>query len=74
MPILARIAAPAGLAARALERQRGHLFPWVPVCLACGIGVYFGLPVEPGAEVWGALGGFAVLGLGALIAARGDHA
>lgn len=28
--------------------QRGHLFPWVPVCLALGIGAFFLLPLEPG--------------------------
>ena len=28
--------------------QRGHLFPWVPVALACGIAVWFGLRFEPG--------------------------
>ncbi len=27
--------------------QRGHLFPWVPVCLGTGIGFYFMLRVEP---------------------------
>ncbi|WP_108258016.1 hypothetical protein [Mangrovicoccus ximenensis] len=27
--------------------QRGHLFPWVPVMLALGIGGYFALPAEP---------------------------
>lgn len=27
--------------------QRGHLFPWVPVCLALGIGIYFILGMEP---------------------------
>ena len=27
--------------------QRGHLFPWVPVCLGAGIGCYFMLRVEP---------------------------
>ncbi|MDQ2088540.1 ComEC/Rec2 family competence protein [Marimonas arenosa] len=32
----------------ALLAQRGHLFPWVPVVLACGIGLYFGLTFEPG--------------------------
>lgn len=36
----------------ALETQRGHLFPWVPVALAIGIGAYFGLRVEPGAPVY----------------------
>ncbi len=30
-----------------LDRQRGHLFPWAPVALACGIGTYFSLPREP---------------------------
>ena len=69
MPLLARIAAPA---TRVLEQQRGHLFPWVPVCLACGIGLYFALAVEPGEEVWGALGGLAVMLAGALVALRGD--
>ncbi|SNS00335.1 ComEC/Rec2 family competence protein [Antarctobacter heliothermus] len=27
--------------------QRGHLFPWTPVCLATGIGIFFALRVEP---------------------------
>lgn len=27
--------------------QRGHLFPWVPVCLAIGIMTYFGVKSEP---------------------------
>ncbi|MEY8831150.1 ComEC/Rec2 family competence protein [Sedimentitalea sp. XS_ASV28] len=36
--------------------QRGHLFPWAPVCLAIGIGSYFSLPVEPDALVYAALG------------------
>lgn len=36
--------------------QRGHLFPWAPVCLAIGIGSYFSLPVEPGAPIYAALG------------------
>lgn len=72
MPLLARIAAPAILATRGLERQRGHLFPWVPVCLACGIGIYFGLPVEPGPILWWSGGGLAALLLGALILLRGD--
>ncbi len=35
----------------ALWGQRGHLFPWVPVCLAAGIGLYFGLLVEPSQAV-----------------------
>lgn len=52
---------------RVLLRQQGHLFPWAPVVLACGIGLYFALPVEPApwtlvAAGVGALaaGGFAV--------------
>jgi competence protein ComEC len=32
----------------ALQGQRGHLFPWVPVMCGLGIGVYFLLPAEPG--------------------------
>ena len=27
--------------------QRGHLFPWVPVAMACGIVTYFTLRIEP---------------------------
>ena len=33
--------------AQMMQRQRGHLFGWVPVMLACGIGMYFSLRVEP---------------------------
>jgi competence protein ComEC len=36
----------------ALMAQRGQLFPWVPVCLAAGIGGYFSLASEPSAGVW----------------------
>ncbi len=32
----------------ALEQARGLLFPFVPVFLACGIGLWFALPFEPG--------------------------
>lgn len=28
--------------------QRGHLFPWIAVCLGTGIGIYFALRFEPG--------------------------
>lgn len=38
-----------------LEGQRGHLFPWVPVCLGTGIGAWFALPVEPGQGAYLAL-------------------
>lgn len=44
---------------RSLLEQRGHLFCWVPVCLALGIGLYFGVPEEPPrALIWlaGAVG------------------
>lgn len=33
--------------AAVLLRQRGHLFAWAPVAMACGIGLYFGLASEP---------------------------
>lgn len=33
--------------------QRGHLFPWVPVFLAIGIGGFFALPIEFGPVVLG---------------------
>ncbi len=39
----------------ALEGQRGHLFPWVPVCLGIGIAIWFALPVEPGKVELGAV-------------------
>ncbi len=38
------------MAANTVLMQRGFLFPWAPVCLALGIGLYFGLRVEP--PVW----------------------
>ncbi|SFS75110.1 competence protein ComEC [Sulfitobacter marinus] len=37
-------------------QQRGHLFGWVPVCLACGIGCYFTLTFEPALPVLIGLG------------------
>ena len=30
-----------------IDKQRGHLFEWIPVLFAIGIGVYFALRVEP---------------------------
>ncbi|AWZ22081.1 competence protein [Roseovarius sp. TM1035] len=49
--------------------QRGALFPWVPVGLACGVGTYFALLREPSvAALWGC-GGAALCS--ALLAARG---
>ncbi len=50
-----------------LLNQRGHLFPWAPVCLAAGIGLYFALRAEP--PVWG-LGLCAGLALALLVATR----
>lgn len=42
---------------RVIASQRGHLFPWVPVCLAFGIAGYFALPWEPGPlAIWGVAG------------------
>jgi competence protein ComEC len=32
---------------RLIEGQRGYLFPWVPVMLGTGIGIWFSLNVEP---------------------------
>ena len=51
----------------ALLGQRGHLFPWAPVCLACGIGLYFGIPFEPKLGVLPYLGVFT---LGLMLAAH----
>ncbi|WP_375258137.1 ComEC/Rec2 family competence protein [Citreimonas sp.] len=60
------MARPSGPIAAALARQRGHLFPWVPVCLACGIGLYFSLIVEPAISVLWAAG---LVGLGLTVLA-----
>mgnify|MGYP005753638279 CR=1 FL=1 len=40
-----------------LERQRGHLFPWVPVFIGVGAGLWFSLPQEPGTGVYGTAAG-----------------
>jgi competence protein ComEC len=40
--------------------QRGALVPWVPVMLACGIGAYFSLRVEPPAALLWATGAASV--------------
>lgn len=70
----------------ALDRQRGHLFPWAPVCLGLGIGLYFLPAAEPRGGVYliaaclgissaaGALmrpGGAAALGWAAALIAAG---
>jgi competence protein ComEC len=47
--------------------QRGSLFPWVPVWLGCGVGLYFALRVEPPSVVlWACGAGALMLGLLAL--------
>ena len=55
----------------ALAAARGRLFPFVPVCLAIGIGAYFTLPREPSAAQW-ALVSLAVVVL-ALLGWRGPR-
>ncbi|MEM6375668.1 MAG: hypothetical protein AAF686_05465, partial [Pseudomonadota bacterium] len=56
-----QVADRAGLNALGLwTAQRGHLFPWVPVALACGIALYFATKVEPDARDY-----LTYLGLGA---------
>lgn len=41
----------------ALAAARGILFPWVPVLIGCGIGVWFALPWEPGPVHYAVLAG-----------------
>ncbi|MCM2562136.1 ComEC/Rec2 family competence protein [Lutimaribacter sp. EGI FJ00015] len=43
-----------------LAAQRGHLFPWVPVALASGIGLYLALKWEPALPHYLLLGGLAL--------------
>ena len=45
-----------GRLAKALDYQRGHLFLWVPVCLAIGVGGYFALRFEPEAVELASIG------------------
>lgn len=47
-----------------LLHMRGLLFPWVPVFLGVGIGLWFGLPQEPGVPSYAVAG----LGLAAMLA------
>lgn len=47
--------------------QRGHMFGWVPVALACGIGWYFTVKVEPGFASYAVV---TVAGAAALVLAR----
>lgn len=37
---------------QALAAVRGLLFLWVPLFLACGVGLWFAVPVEPGVPVY----------------------
>ena len=46
-----------------IARQRGHLFEWVPVCLAIGIGAYFSIRFEPTVAQWIALACVILAGL-----------
>lgn len=39
-----------------LDRQRGALFPWVPVLFGMGIAIYFALGWEPGRGTWAGVG------------------
>lgn len=55
----------------ALAEARGTLFPWVPIFLALGIGLWFQLPFEPDWRFYGMVGGGA-LALGGL-AWRGPY-
>ncbi|UWQ93115.1 ComEC family competence protein [Rhodobacteraceae bacterium M382] len=47
-----------------IMQQRGHLFPWVPVLLAIGIGLYFSRLTEPGMTTYAGTVGFGVLAMG----------
>lgn len=76
----------AGAIDHVLLGQRGHLFPWAPVCLALGIGAYFARETEPEPVVYVALctagalcaaaslrwpGGWSALGWAMTLAAAG---
>ena len=41
--------------AQILQAQHGHLFPWVPVAMAVGIGLYFSVKFEPSVVHFGAV-------------------
>ncbi|MEM7088208.1 MAG: ComEC/Rec2 family competence protein [Pseudomonadota bacterium] len=43
----------------ALLNQTGFLFPWSPICLAIGIGLYFGIRFEPDWPLYAGLAGMA---------------
>ncbi|MBW7921253.1 MAG: ComEC/Rec2 family competence protein [Rubellimicrobium sp.] len=56
-----RPADPLAAVSRAMLAQRGHLFPWVAVMAATGIGAYFALSVEPDGTQLAALAALALL-------------
>ena len=47
----------------ALLNQRGYLFSWSPVCLAIGIGLYFGARFEPDIRFYTGLSSLALLAI-----------
>lgn len=55
----------------ALAEARGLLFPWVPVFLALGIGLWFGLANEP--EAWAYLAAATVFGVGFVLFRLGSE-
>lgn len=55
-----------------LDLQRGHLFPWAPVCLGTGIALYFALRFEPAPTAL--MGTAAILAALALACPRGSAA
>jgi competence protein ComEC len=56
---------------RALAAARGQLFPWVPVCMGTGIGLWFALPSEPGGALYAAA--LAALAAAATLRLRGGE-
>ncbi|MGI3167877.1 ComEC/Rec2 family competence protein [Pseudooceanicola sp. C21-150M6] len=50
---------------RLVLSQRGHLFPWAPVCLSLGIALFFAMPSEPWpVHLWlAALAGLVLAGI-----------
>ena len=63
---------PISLLSDAFDRQRGHLFPWLPVAYGIGIGSYFALGREPPGAAWAALAVALAIGL-ALALTRFRH-
>ncbi len=66
-PVMTSVIAPVIAIQDILLHQRGHLFPWVAVCLGAGIAIYFALTFEPGALFYA---GLAVMGLLAVALVR----